>query len=211
MTIIDNFDLMKSHMTFNSPDEFYFVQILIRGKDGHTEKGVNGNNKNRLIKYYIIRSLDELDRWKHEIISICHALNARAYIHPTKRSFHEVAKEAFRIFTDSYVSENVLGLRSCYSTACGKSKISKDKKFIVDLDGINCNICEDIVKASEIMEFINTECDPVNVQKEAYIVPTAHGIHLVTKPFNVDKFRKRFPDIDVHKNNPTLLYFECHD
>ena len=211
MTIVDNFDLMKSHMTFNSPDEFYFVQILIRGKDGHTEKGVNGNNKNRLIKYYTIRSLDELDRCKQEIVSICHAINARAYIHPTKRSFKAVAKEAFRVFTESYVSENVIGLRSCYSTACGKSRISKDKKFIVDLDGIKYDSYEDIEKVSKILKFINDECDPIKVQKEAYIVPTAHGIHLVVKPFNADKFKEHFPDIDVHKNNPTLLYFECYD
>ena len=48
--IVDNFKLIRDYLTFNNQDEFYFLQILIRGKDGHTEQGVNGNNKNRVIK-----------------------------------------------------------------------------------------------------------------------------------------------------------------
>ena len=48
--IVDNFKLIRDYLTFNNPDEFYFLQVLIRGKDGHTEQGVNGNNKNRVIK-----------------------------------------------------------------------------------------------------------------------------------------------------------------
>lgn len=40
-----------------SENEFYFLQILVRGKDGNH---VSGNNKNRLIKYYCIRSKDQL-------------------------------------------------------------------------------------------------------------------------------------------------------
>ena len=54
--IVDNFDLFKKIINPLNDDEFYFVQILIRGKDGHTEPGVNGNNKNRLIKFYTIKS-----------------------------------------------------------------------------------------------------------------------------------------------------------
>lgn len=35
---------------------------------------------------------------------------------------------------------------------------------------------------------------------------TKSGYHLITKPFDMQVFRERFPDIDVHKNNPTNLY-----
>ena len=48
--IVDNFNLFKKIINPYNDDEFYFVQILIRGKDGHTEYGINGSNKNRLIK-----------------------------------------------------------------------------------------------------------------------------------------------------------------
>jgi len=206
MKLINNFDLFREVLEFNNEDEFYFVQILIRGKDGHKEQGVNGNNKNRLIKYYTIRSVDELIQKEDEIKSICHALNARAYIHPTKRSFSQVADEMLRVTTDMYLSgKNIIGLKGAYSTACGKSYISKDKKFVIDLDG------EDADKLVDILNFVEIWCDPKAESKFEYKVPTAHGIHLITKPFNTQLFSTKYPDIDVHKNNPTLLYFECLD
>ena len=205
MKLVNNFNLFKEIMEFNNEDEFYFVQILIRGKDGHTEQGVNGNNKNRLIKYYTIRSVDELCRKEEEIKSICHALNARAYIHPTKRSFSEVADATLRVTTDMYLSgKNVVGLKGAYSTACGKSFISNDKKFVVDIDKEDENLVD-------IVNFIEIWCDPKAEAKFLYKVPTAHGVHIITKSFNTKLFSERYPDIDVHKNNPTLLYFECLD
>jgi hypothetical protein len=203
MKIVDNFNLFKEVMEFDNEDEFYFVQILIRGKDGHTEQGVNGNNKNRLVKYYTIRSVDELCKKEEEIKSICKALNARAYIHPTKRSFSEVADTTLRVTTDMYLSgKNIVGLKGAYSTACGKSFITKDKKFVVDIDDYDKNIVD-------ILNYIEIWCDPKAEAKFVYKVPTAHGIHLITKPFNTQAFSEKYPDIDVHKNNPTLLYFEC--
>ena len=206
MKLINNFNLFKEVLEFNNEDEFYFVQILIRGKDGHKEVGVNGNNKNRLIKYYTIRSVKELMDREEEIKSICHVLNARAYIHPTKRSFKEVANMMLRVTTDMYLSgNNIVGLKGAYSTACGKSYKSEDKKFIVDLDGKN------VEKTVDILNFIEIWCDPKAEAKFLYKVPTAHGMHLIMKPFNTMLFGERFPDIDIHKNNPTLLYFECLD
>ena len=48
--IVDNFNLFKKILNPLN-DEFYFIQILIRGKDGHTESSINGSNKNHLIKF----------------------------------------------------------------------------------------------------------------------------------------------------------------
>ena len=207
MKIVDNFKLFKSVMKFDSEDDFYFVQILIRGKDGHTEQGVNGNNKNRLIKIYTIKSADHLSRVEDEIKAICRAVNGRAYIHPARRSFREVADEMFRNFTQTYISHNDIGLKGCYSTACGKSFVTKHKLYVVDLDGEDANID----KMNAVAEFIEDECEPFGTLKLQYIVPTAHGKHLICKPFNTQKFCEKFPTIDVHKNNPTLLYFESLD
>ena len=104
--IVDNFEVFKKIINPLNDDEFYFVQILIRGKDGHTEQGINGNNKNRLIKFYTIKSADHLAKVEEEIKAICNAVNGRAYIHPTKRSFSAVAKECLRITTEMFLSEN---------------------------------------------------------------------------------------------------------
>ena len=64
-------------------------------------------------------------------------------------------------------------------------------------------------KAMEIIDFITHKCEPLDKNKFCYRVQTAHGMHLITTPFNTQKFGQQFPDIDVHKNNPTLLYFNC--
>ena len=40
-----------------------------------------------------------------------------------------------------------------------------------------------------------------------YSVPTLHGCHLITHKFDSKAFKEEFPDIDIHKDNPTLLYF----
>ena len=205
--IVDNFEVFKKIINPLNDDEFYFVQILIRGKDGHTEQGINGNNKNRLIKFYTIKSADHLAQVEEEIKAICNAINGRAYIHPTKRSFNAVAKECLRITTEMFLSENTVGLKGAYSTACGKSYITADKKFVVDLDGENASQ----KKAAEIFNYINEECEPLNKNKVCYHIYTAHGIHLITTPFNTEKFLQYFSDIDVHKNNPTLLYFNCKE
>ena len=203
--IVDNFNLFKKIINPYNDDEFYFVQILIRGKDGHTEQGVNGSNKNRLIKFYTIKSVEHLTKVEAEIKAICNDVNGRAYIHPTKRSFNAVGKECLRITTDMFLSENVVGLKGAYSTACGKSYITSDKKFVIDLDDENASQ----EKIKEIVDYITNECEPLSHNKLCYHVNTAHGVHLITTPFNTAKFSQRFPSIDVHKNNPTLLYFNC--
>lgn len=37
------------------------------------------------------------------------------------------------------------------------------------------------------------------------------GAHLITNAFDVAGFTKKYPDIDIHKNNPTLLYYKSVD
>jgi hypothetical protein len=37
-------------------------------------------------------------------------------------------------------------------------------------------------------------------------IPTKGGVHIITRPFNLNKFKSRFPDIDVHKDNMIILY-----
>lgn len=200
MIIVNNFKLIKSHLNFNSDDEFYYVQIFVRGKDGHN---INGSNTNRLVKFYIIKSKEDLDKYETEIKNLCRLFNARAYIHFTKRSIKEVANQVLLDTVNTYIS-NPEGLKSIYSSACGKSYLKSDKTFLVDIDEV-----KEYSELKEYIDFINKECDPKNEEKLISIVPTVHGFHLITKPFNTKTFTDKYPTIDIHKNNPTLLYFEC--
>ena len=205
---VDNFDFFAKKL-FEKPlneDEFYFLQILVRGKDGHH---VSGNNKNRLVKYYTITSAEQLMNLKPEILAICHVDNARAYIHPTKRNAKEVANLAVELAVHTFVSQNWIGFKSMYSTACGQSFVKGDKKFIVDLDDIH----DDDPILDEIRNKIYSyRCHGgENSDKVFMTVPTKSGVHLVTWPFDIGQFTKDFPGIDIHKNNPTLLYFRWAD
>ena len=203
--LVDNFELLSNYLfTYRrslNEDEFYFLQILVRGKDGNR---VSGNNKNRLVKYYVIRSKEQLLDLKEEIIGICNVVNGRAYIHPTRRSLKEVANKTLIDTSLTFVSQNWIGLRGVYSTACGQSYVSNDKQFIVDLDDFT------IDQVKEVFDFVNTlrgrEDEMGNISQ--LIVPTKHGYHLITNAFDVGEFAKKYPNIDIHKNNPTLLYYK---
>jgi hypothetical protein len=51
------------------------------------------------------------------------------------------------------------------------------------------------------------------LQKEAgrelhmTFIKTRSGFHIITQPFNVMKFKEKYPDVDIQKKNPTLLYY----
>lgn len=212
---VDNFNLIADSF-FNESNgvldegEFFFVQILVRGKDGHH---VSGNNKNRLVKYYTITSKQQLLDLKKEIIEISKAVTGRAYIHPAKRSFKEVANVALELTAHTYVSQNWAGMRSVFSTAAGKFFMTKDKKYIVDIDDVDLTTVEGQHRVEMISERIKEirGNGGTNADKVCLAVPTKSGVHLITHPFDVGTFQKSFPNIDVHKNNPTLLYFSWEE
>lgn len=203
--LVDNFELLGEYLFDErrplTEDEFYFLQILVRGKDGNH---VSGNNKNRLVKYYVIRSKQQLFELKDEIVGICGVVNGRAYIHPTRRSLKEVANRALEDTAHTFVSQNWIGLRGVYSTASGQSYVSNDKQFVVDLDDFEY---EDVLKVAEFVDTLRGRRDDRGrIAQKA--VPTKHGYHLITNAFDVEQFTKQYPDIDIHKNNPTLLYYK---
>ena len=203
--LVDNFNLLADYLFCTrkplEEDEFYFLQILVRGKDGNQ---VSGNNKNRLVKYYVIRSKEQLLDHKDEIIGICQTVNGRAYIHPTRRSLTEVANLVLEETARTFVSKNWIGLRGVYSTAAGKSYVSSDKQFVIDLDDFTLD------QVHEVAVFINTlrGRKDLNGCIAQCVVPTKNGYHLICNAFDVGQFCEKYPDIDIHKNNPTLLYYK---
>lgn len=88
--MVDNFDLIKSLLKFESKDDFYYLQIIQRSKD-NLDIGAN----NRLVRSYCIRSLEYFEGKKKEIKQMCSIFKARAYIHLNKRSY------SVSLFTES--------------------------------------------------------------------------------------------------------------
>jgi len=205
---VDNFELIANKLFEKElkEDEFYFIQILVRGKDGHK---AHGNNKTRMIKYYTVNSAEKLLKYKEEIIAIANINNARVYIHPVKRNMKEVAEIMVENTVHAFVTGNYKEMKSMFPIAAGQSFMTSDKKFIVDLDDIH--IGDDKINQIRAAIFGMRGHGGENSEKVVMAVPTKSGVHLITWPFDLGQFAKEFPGIDVHKNNPTLLYYSWEE
>lgn len=80
--VVDNFNLVSQLMTFNSDDDFYFVEIIKRKKDNPND----AFRYRQFITYYWVKSTSHLESLKQEIIDVCNNNNARAYIYMNPRS-----------------------------------------------------------------------------------------------------------------------------
>lgn len=201
--MIDNFEQIMGLLHFDSEDDFYHLQVLKRKKE-HPNLGSNS----QVIKTYYIRSKDHLDKVGPEIVALCEFHGARAYINLNPRSFEQVAFQTLKKVTDIIMNRDYTSVRNAYDSTCGAYCSGKEKRWIVDLDGVE--------HVSPMMcAFIEYKCEPITEIKHdcsledskcITTIPTKNGLHLITKPFNLQKFSEEYPKIDVHRNNPTVLY-----
>jgi len=210
---VDNFNLLAREL-FKTPldeGEFYFVQVLVRGKDGNQ---VTGNNKNRMVRFYCVKSAEKLLELKPEIESLCRLHNARAYVHPTPRSEKEVAAIMMEEAMHEFVVGNYHVFRRLYSTACGKSYVQDKKLFLIDLDTLEGeNVIDYATRCSSVVNILHECRGKTDSQGNRLVmtVPTKAGTHLISMPFDVGQFQEKLkekglPIPDIHKNNPTVLF-----
>ena len=219
---VDNFDIIKRLLMFEDKDDFYFLQIIQRKKDGNDVP--SANNGYRTIKTYYIRSLEDFDRRKPAIIQLCEQNNARAYINLNVRNAKEVALTAAKAYIDLVREDRYNQGHRVYDHACGVTpKMGVKKKWIVDVDTKDIDkvkrLCDVICKCRSGCHYnaINDVYD--NVIEE---IPTPHGVHLITHGFDVSEFKKHLQAecdtifteeeikemCNVKKDNPTILYFK---
>ena len=201
--MIDNFTLIKPLLEFPNDDIYYHLQILRRGKD-HPELSA----ANRMIKAYFICSLESLDYVEREIKDLCHFLGARAYINLTPKSIKKTTMLQLKYLAQRAYEGDFKKIWKSWNTCAGEIKGEKPR-WVVDIDAKTYDEIFYIQKISrEISDFIDDlePIDPFGYSKFIAEIPTKSGYHLITTPFNLQQFEEKYPDIDVHKNNPTLLY-----
>ena len=197
--MVNNFEHIKPLLSFPNEDTFYFLQIIQRKKDFKKGQISGANNNSRLIKAYFVKSIEYLESKEEEIIGLCKLLNARAMVHLQPRSFERIAFQTLKQTTDNIINGNFDKVHKVFTSACGKFGIG-EKKWIIDLDG---------EESSELyMSFVVETIDFLRPAggKVIATLPSKNGKHLITSPFELNKFKERFPKIDVHKNNPVNLY-----
>lgn len=199
--MIDNFDLIKSLLCFDNEDEFYFIQVIQRKKDRKDVeldvKYVGSNNHSRLIKAYYIYSVEQLERYKPEIIALCEMFKARAGICINRRNQKDVALEMLELLARDIRIGNYSCVSKIYNSVCGAVK-GKDKTWLIDIDTKD----EDFIKE---IESSLVDINPIGSKLFAQI-PSKNGCHLITRPFNRKVFGEKYPNIEIHTNNPTNLF-----
>lgn len=206
--MIDNFELIKRLFYFNEANNMFFhLQILRRGKD-HPDLPA----ANKLIRSWLVRSCDHLENIREEVIFLCEHYKARAYINVAGKDFDKLNALILMKLADNAYTGNVINPWHVYNSACGELR-SRRKSWIIDID------TRDLDTKYEVLEELDGIWLETHLEAKGYLdecrreavylyveIPTMNGCHLITKPFNLQKFRAKFPDIDVHKNNPTMLY-----
>ena len=195
--MINNLELIKPLLNFENTGDFYMLYVFKRKKD--QPEGERDNHQSvRTIKTYTVESLEYLDKRWDEIVQLCELFKARAYIHVQKQNHFEVSLNmmvelAQRIQNGNHKQKGL------FDSVVGKIK-TLEKRWIVDID------TKDTRELLKIEQWID-HCRPHGEDKIEAIIPTKSGYHLITKRFDVMEFKKRYPEIDIQRKNPTMLYY----
>lgn len=192
--MINNLELIKPLLNFENDGDFYMLYVFKRKKDQTTDKA--NHQSVRTIKTYCVNSIEYLDKRYDEIIQLCEMFKARAYIHIQKQNHKDVALEMIPQIVKR-IQSGQINQQHVFDSVVGQLK-TYEKRWIVDID------VRDREFVNEVWEFINS-IRPEGPKIEVAI-PTKSGYHLITKRFDVMEFQKRYPEIDIQKKNPTLLY-----
>lgn len=203
MIEVNNLETFLELMDFSEENKFYYMQIIQRGKDGAVEFA-GKNNKHRMLRAYSIFSKQELIDKFDKIKSICKDNNARAYIHVNRRdsvqTTLEMIKRAVRLLQDGNTKASFNSWDSC----CGYTRDSKGTKYtLIDID------CKDL---QVVQKYIDIYLDTRGAEKKYYIMETVNGYHIIATAFDTKLFKQKcviagLPDVDIHKDSPTLLYY----
>jgi hypothetical protein len=213
--MINNTDLIRPMLSFDK-DDFYFVQVLKRRKDNpDMEKDMS------VIDNFYISSFESYDRIVPQIIKLCDHENARGYFRLNKRNYKALAPHMVKRTLEIAFGNDCHALKNVFDSVAGEHHSDPDKKWIVDIDWVDFDISRTLVipkengdlgvmtgdsRMAELLSLIQ------GLQLEAKrdplmrILETKNGLHVITRPFNLQIFKTKFPKVDVHRDNPTILY-----
>lgn len=198
--IIDNFDAIGDLLTFDDESTFYWVQIIKRRKDN---PGMHGDYQ--CFKEYCLYSYQDLLRHKEEMIKISKTHNARVVLWINRRDIKELAIPIAQLTLEYIQSKQFKALPRVFEHTCGKHhKKGITTTYIVDVDS------KDPEYLNKVASLVY-KCSPENFEFYG-LLPTIHGYHILCSGFNLDLFAQlcvieEIERPDIHKDNPTVLYF----
>lgn len=207
--MINNIELIKPLLKFENEGDFYHVRILKRKKDQTTDKA--NHQSSRTIKTYCISSIEELEKKYEEIVKLSELFKARVYIGVSRQNHKEVGLAMIRKITERLIA-NQHQMEYIFDSVVDTIK-KTNKVWVIDID--------DKEISPLMIQHIEYGCRPITEAtfdedgvpkfkvgpKIITTLPTKNGFHILTKPFDLEVFKKSYPSIDVLKQHITLLYF----
>ena len=201
--MINNLNILKPLLNFEEQGDFYMLYVFKRKKD--QPEGERDNHQSvRTIKTYCIDSIDHLERRYDEIKQLCEMFKARAYIHVQKQNHRDVSLDMLATLAER-IKNGVQNQKGLFDSVVGQIK-TQEKRWIIDVDNVSIDSFSHSPSQISMREYINELQVEAGREPQMTFVKTKSGFHIITQPFNVKKFKDRYPDIDIQKKNPTLLY-----
>ena len=198
ITMVDNSEQIRKMLTFN-PNDFYFVEVVKRRKDNP-----NLSRSEKVIRNFYIDSFENYDNLLPIIIKLCDFENARAYLRINKRNYQKLALPITKRIVEYMICSSEKSIRTVFDSVAGEIHSDSDPKWIVDFDNESVANIEMVKVLTELQ--IEADREPMNE-----IIPTKSGLHIITRPLNLSKFRELYPAVDVHKDNMVILYCPMHN
>ena len=204
----DNFNLFRTYMMeldipldkLHINDNVFEIQLLRRGKDHKDMSAANYSFKN-----YYIDSIEGFDKVTDEIKKCCEMFGLRAYISVNVKSKTKLQLQCLKIISDNLCMGELKKPWKTFYKAFG-STVSKDQRWIVDVDTTNREFINSVI-------YIIESCQSGYDKNVICEVPTKFGVHLITHPFNMKDYQDKLDAIDteyekpeIKKNHITLLY-----
>lgn len=193
---IDNLEQIKKLLNFSDEGDFYMLYVFKRKKDQPIDERDNHQSV-RTIKTYCIESTEHLEKRYEEIKQLCEMFKARAYIHVQKQNHQDVSLDMLAALAER-IKNGAKNQKNLFDSVVGQIK-TNEKRWIVDVDTKDPDFIGLLIHN---LSFMQPEGNKVE-----HIIPTKNGFHLITSKFNTMQFKERYPELDLQRKNPTLLYY----
>ena len=201
----DNFNAIRKYVAelgipkeYDTRCDLYFdVQLIRRGKD---HPGLPAANYT--FKTYYIDCLYNFDKYKDEIIKCCEIFGLRAYVAVNVKSKYKACLETIQKYAYNLTNGESRKPWRAFASVCG-AQDGEEKRWVVD--------CDELEKFVETTQMFIRQCDSKYDDPIVTTIPTRSGYHIITHPFNLQKFDKMFENTlydkpEIKKNHITLLY-----
>ena len=178
---VDNFNLIKTLLSYEKAGDFYFLQLIHRKED--EEEYLTTKRKNYVVKNYCLYEGD-LDRYKNEIINRCNNENLRADLYLNKRNKYKLLPMFKRFINYKGTSHKYKDCYEQFYNAVKKASCDRDKKWVVKLENRDWEV------ANTYAKIINDLVESEHKQPFKEFITVPNGIDLITKSFSVATFQK---------------------